>query len=143
MKDGIEALYKEVVLEHYRRPRNRSPLDDPDASSLVVNPVCGDQVRVEVKLSDSRVSSASARTRGCSIAVASGSVMTEIVTGMDRTTIAALAAQVERVVRGEDTGAQLDKRLRAFHRVAQLPSRHRCALLPWEALTEALEEAAS
>ena len=44
MKDSIEALYKEVVLEHYRRPRNREPLDAPDGSSLAVNPVCGDQV---------------------------------------------------------------------------------------------------
>ncbi len=141
MKSAIEALYKEVVLEHFRHPRNRSPLDAPDGSSLVVNPVCGDQVRVEVKLSDGRVSSMSARTRGCSIAVASGSVMTEIVAGMDRAAIAALAADVERVVRGDDSGGQLDKRLRAFHRVAQLPSRQRCALLPWEALEEALDKA--
>ena len=141
MNDAIDALYKEVVLEHFRRPRNRSPLDAPDGSSLVVNPICGDQVRVEVKLCDGRVSSASARTRGCSIAVASGSVMTEIVAGMDRAAIARLAAEVERVVRGDDSGDQLDKRLRAFHRVAQLPSRQRCALLPWEALEEALDKA--
>ena len=141
MKDPIEVLYKEVVLEHFRHPRNRSPLDAPNGSSLVVNPVCGDQVRVEVKLSDGLVSSASARTRGCSIAVASGSVMTEIVAGMDRAAITALAAEVERVVRGDDTGNELDERLRAFHRVAQLPSRQRCALLPWEALEEALNEA--
>ena len=141
VKDAIDALYKEVVLEHFRRPRNRSPLDAPDGSSLVVNPICGDQVRVEVKLCDRRVSSASARTRGCSIAVASGSVMTEIVAGMDRAAIARLAAEVERVVRGDDSGDQLDKRLRAFHRVAQLPSRQRCALLPWEALEEALDKA--
>ena len=141
MKGAIEALYKEVVLEHFRRPRNRSPLDAPDGSSLVVNPVCGDQVRVEVKLSNGRVSSTSARTRGCSIAVASGSVMTEIVAGMDRAAIVALAADVERVVRGDDSGDLLDERLRAFHRVAQLPSRQRCALLPWEALEEALDKA--
>ena len=142
MKDTIEALYKEVVLEHFRHPRNRSPLDAPDGSSLVVNPVCGDQVRVEVKLRDGRVSSTSSRTRGCSIAVASGSVMTEIVAGMDRAAIAALARDVELVVRGDDAGEHLDERLRAFHRVAQLPSRQRCALLPWEALEDALKEAA-
>ncbi len=67
--------------------------------------------------------------------------MTEIVAGMDRAAIAALAADVERVVRGDDSGDRLDKRLRAFHRVAQLPSRQRCALLPWEALAEALDKA--
>ena len=141
MKDSIEALYKEVVLEHFRRPRNRTPLDSPDGSALVVNPVCGDQVRVEVELSDGHVSSASARTRGCSIAVAAGSVMTELVRGMEPEAIARLSGEVERVVRGEDSGTQLDERLRAFARVAELPSRQRCALLPWEALEEALEQA--
>ncbi|MEE9280371.1 MAG: SUF system NifU family Fe-S cluster assembly protein [Myxococcota bacterium] len=141
MKDSIEALYKEVVLEHFRRPRNRNPLDSPDGSALVVNPLCGDQVRVEVELSDGRVSSASARTRGCSIAVAAGSVMTELVRGMELEAIARLSGELERVVRGEDSGTQLDERLRAFARVADLPSRQRCALLPWEALEEALEQA--
>ena len=141
MKDSIEALYKEVVLEHYRRPRNREPLDAPDGSSLAVNPVCGDQVRVEVKLRDGHVASASARTRGCSIAVAAGSVMTERVVGMDLEAISELAAQVKRVVRGEEGGEELAPSLRAFGRVAELPSRHRCALLAWEALQEALAEA--
>ena len=141
MKDSIEALYKEVVLEHFRRPRHRTPLDSPDGSALVVNPLCGDQVRVEVQLSDGRVSAASARTRGCSIAVAAGSVMTELVRGMEPEAIARLSGEVERVVRGEDSGTQLDERLRAFARVADLPSRQRCALLPWEALAEALEQA--
>ncbi len=141
MRDSIEALYKEVVLEHFRRPRNRTALDSPDGSALVSNPLCGDQVRVEVELSGRRVSSASARTRGCSIAVAAGSVMTELVRGMEPKAIARLSSEVERVVRGEDTGTNLDERLRAFARVADLPSRQRCALLPWEALEEALEQA--
>ena len=141
MKDSIEALYKEVVLEHYRRPRNQEPLDAPDGSSLAVNPVCGDQVRVEVKLRDGHVARASARTRGCSIAVAAGSVMTERVAGMAPAAISELARQVKRVVRGEGGGEELAPSLRAFGRVAELPSRHRCALLAWEALQEALAEA--
>ncbi len=140
MKDSIEALYKEVVLEHFRRPRNRSPLESPDGTSTVLNPLCGDQVRVEVKVENGRVSDTSAATRGCSIAVAAGSVMTELVAGMDPAAISRLADEVGRVVRGEEAGEQLDKRLRAFGRVADLPSRQRCALLPWEALEEALQE---
>jgi len=110
-RDELEALYREVVLEHYRNPRHRSALAHPSADARVTNPICGDQVHVEVELADGRIADVSARARGCSIAVASGSVMTELV---------------------------LDPRLRAFGRVAELPSRQRCATLAWEALTEAL-----
>ncbi len=139
-RDGIEALYREVVLEHYRHPRNRHAIDAPDASALASNPVCGDQVRVDVRLDGEHVTEVSARTRGCSIAVAAGSVMTELVSGHSRAEAAELAATLASVVRGESAGEALDPRLRAFARVADLPSRQRCARLPWEALEEALSQ---
>lgn len=138
MTSSVEALYKEVVLEHFRRPRNRTPLDAPTGSALAVNPVCGDQVQVEVTLAAGQVAGISARARGCSIAVASGSVMTEVVKTLDPAAIQALTEKFERMIHGEVPGDDLDERLRAFARVADLPSRQRCALLPWEALQEAI-----
>ena len=79
--DPLDALYRDVVLEHYRKPRNRKPLNHPSASALVQNPLCGDQVRVEIRLERDRLSEVSVRARGCSITVAAGSVMTELVRG--------------------------------------------------------------
>ena len=73
-----ELLYREVVLEHYRNPRNRRPLPDPKRSASVRNPLCGDQVDVEVSREGDRIQAVCVRTRGCSIAVAAGSVMTEL-----------------------------------------------------------------
>ncbi len=139
---AIEALYREVVLEHYRNPRNRAPLVHPTAEALVSNPVCGDQVRVEVELRDGRIADVSARARGCSIAVAAGSVMTELVQGLAPEQARALGEIAARISLGGAADPGIDTRLRAFARVAALPSRRRCATLAWEALAEALSVAA-
>lgn len=138
----LEALYREVVLEHYRNPRHRAPLAHPSAEARVANPVCGDQVHVEVELADGRIADVSARARGCSIAVAAGSVMTELVRGLSPGESAALGETAARIVRGEPAPEGADARLRAFARLAALPSRQRCALLAWEALSEALAQTA-
>jgi nitrogen fixation NifU-like protein len=137
-RDALEALYREVVLEHYRNPRNRTALARVTGEARVVNPICGDQVHVEVELADGRIASVSSRARGCSIAVASGSVMTELVQGKTPEEARASSDALARVVRGETPAPELDPRLRAFGRVASLPSRQRCATLAWEALAEAL-----
>lgn len=134
----IEALYREVVLEHYRNPRNRAPLERPSAEALVSNPVCGDQVRVEVELESDRIAAVSARARGCSIAVAAASVMTELVRGLAPGEARELGEQAAAIARGLPAPAGTDERLRAFARVAALPSRQRCATLAWEALAECL-----
>ena len=137
--DPLDALYRDVVLEHYRKPRNRKPLDRPSASALVQNPLCGDQVRVEIRTDGERLSEVSVRARGCSITVAAGSVMTELVWGRSAQEVRELKTVLARIVSGETAPAALDDRLRAFACVAQLPARERCALLPWEGLVEALE----
>jgi nitrogen fixation NifU-like protein len=139
--DALEALYREVVLEHYRRPRHREPLAAPDGAATAHNPVCGDQARVEVCLEGERVRDVSARVRGCSIAVASGSVMAELVLDRPAGAGAELKKQLEAIVAGEPAGPELDPRLRAFAGVAPMRSRHRCALLAWEAFEAALARA--
>lgn len=139
--DPVQALYRQVVLDHYRKPRHREPLARADGESTVHNPVCGDQVMVQVTLAGDSIAAISARTRGCSIAVAAGSVMAELLTGAARDDVEPLRAALERVVLGGGAPADLDERLRAFAGVAPHRSRHRCATLPWEALEEALAHA--
>jgi nitrogen fixation NifU-like protein len=140
-RDAVEALYREVVLDHYRQPRHRKPLQDPDGAATVDNPVCGDQVRVQVRLEDTRLEEVAAQTRGCSIAVAAGSVMTEIAIGRRVDEVPKLRAALERVVQGEMPEGELDRRLQAFAGVTRFPARRRCALLAWEALETALRAA--
>jgi nitrogen fixation NifU-like protein len=140
-RDATEELYREVVLEHYRRPRHREPLGHPDGSATVDNPVCGDQVRVEVRLDGSSIGEISARVRGCSIAVAAGSIMGELVIGCAVDEIPGLRRALQGLVDGEPPDESLDRQLRAFAGVSRFPARRRCATLPWEALEEALKEA--
>jgi nitrogen fixation NifU-like protein len=137
----LERLYRETVLVHYRHPRNRAPLAAPQGRALVDNPVCGDQVRVEIVLAEGRIAEVAAIARGCSIAVASGSVMTERVRGLDRAAASALGTALDDLVHGRPVPPDLAPELRAFARVVDLPSRRRCALLAWEALDQAIGEA--
>ena len=140
--DPLAALYREVVLDHFRSPRNRAPLSQPSGSGRALNPVCGDEVRVEVSLRAGCIADSSARAQGCSIAVAAASVLTELVAGLAPEAALQLGDRLAALVHGAGSEAGLDERLRAFAPVARLPSRRRCAQLAWEALAEALDGAA-
>jgi len=136
----IEALYRATVLEHYRNPRNRRPLSAPDGSALVHNPVCGDQVRVEIQRDGPRLDALAAISRGCSIAVASASVMTEWARGRSTEEVRAAHAALCRLVEDGEVDPALPEPMRPFAPVAGWPARRRCALLAWEALLSALGE---
>jgi nitrogen fixation NifU-like protein len=137
----LEQLYRDVVLEHYREPRHRERLSSPDGRGAAVNPTCGDSVEVEVALRGGRVAELSSRALGCSIAVAAGSVLGELMVGRESAAAPRLAAQLGDIVAGRGGAADADPRLRAFAPLARVPARQRCALLAWEALAAALADA--
>lgn len=132
-----EALpYREELLDHYRRPRNRGALTDATAVGRVSNPLCGDEVEVGVGLHGGRVSWARFRGHGCAICIASASLMTEAVSGKSRSEGRALSAAMREWL---GTEAQpLPEAMAPLAPVRAHPTRHRCALLPWEALDQAL-----
>ncbi len=131
-------LYGAIVVEHYRRPRNREPLAAPDASATADNPVCGDRVQVEIRREAGAIAEISARALGCSVTVASASVMTELVRARTPAQVGATRRELEATLRGDLIAETTDARLRAFAGLAPHPSRHRCATLAWEALEQAL-----
>ena len=138
----VEALYQELILDHYRRPRNRGELPGADATAALRNPLCGDELAVAVALDGDIVREARFTGRGCSLSQASASMMTELVRGRTRREVRDLDRRFRALVLGEEGRApggtgELGS-LRAFAGVARLPSRHRCVLLPWEALERAL-----
>jgi SUF system NifU family Fe-S assembly protein len=140
--DGeIEALYRDVVLAHYREPRHRAPLASPDGRGHAVNPTCGDAVDVEVALRDGRIAEVSARALGCSIAVAAGSVIADVILGREPAEAGHVADELARIVAGREVEGA-DPRLQAFAPLANVPARQRCALLACEALAAALDDAA-
>jgi nitrogen fixation NifU-like protein len=138
----IAALYQELILDHYRRPRNKGELPGASAEVTMRNPLCGDEIRLEVAFDGDLVSDLRFSGRGCSISQASASMMTQLVKGKTSEEIESLRDRFRDMVMGNTSGAD-DKSLgslRAFSGVARFPARVRCALLAWNAMESALEE---
>jgi nitrogen fixation protein NifU and related proteins len=140
MTADAPALYQQVILDHYRRPRNVGPLTDARHADGN-NPLCGDRVTVYVRVSERVVSEVSFEGVGCAICVASASLMTESVCGKTIRDVDRLAAQIHHLVTAvpgapvEDLGA-----LAALSGVRQFPVRAKCALLPWQTLLAAIHD---
>jgi len=137
----VGALYQEMILDHYRRPRNKGEIENPDETIVMKNPLCGDEITVQIRYEGDAVADVGFSGRGCSISQASASMMTQLVKGKSRDEIEGLRSRFREMVMG-DTTALEDKSLgslRALGGVSKFPARVKCALLAWNALEEALE----
>ena len=134
----LSALYQEIILDHYRRPRNKGTLEAADEHVEIRNPLCGDEVELEVKFDGDTVAELRFTGKGCSISQASASMMTQAVKGKSRDEAAAIFHQFHRLVHGEAPADKTLGELRAMAGVSRFPARMRCALLAWGALNEAL-----
>jgi nitrogen fixation protein NifU and related proteins len=138
----IGALYQEMILDHYRRPRNKGTLENPDASVEIKNPLCGDEIGLQVAFEGNSVCDLKFSGRGCSISQASASMMTQLVKGKTAEEIDSIRKRFRDLMLGVSSAAD-DPRLgslRALSGVARFPARIRCALLAWNALEAALAE---
>ena len=136
----IAAMYQEMILDHYRRPRNKGTLENPDASAEMRNPLCGDEIDLQVTFSGDALDDLRFRGRGCSISQASASMMTQIVKGKSSAEVDDIRNRFRQLVLGDQTAAT-DARLgslRAFSGVSRFPARVKCALLAWNALDTVL-----
>lgn len=137
----IAALYQELILDHYRKPRNKGKLENADATIEMRNPLCGDEVDLQVIYNGDSIGDVKFSGRGCSISQASASMMTQIVKGKSREEIDAIRAKFRDLIMGDMAAAE-DKSLgslRALSGVSKFPARVKCALLAWNALETALE----
>ncbi len=144
---ALEDLYREVILDHYRNPRNRGHLADPDATAQGVNPLCGDEVTIELRFEGDTVAEVGVEGQGCSISQASASMMTEAVRGKTRDEIAEMVAKFRQMMsidEADDIGLDPDRPgsvlgdIEALQGVRQYPVRIKCASLGWNTLLEAL-----
>ncbi|MBT5775233.1 MAG: SUF system NifU family Fe-S cluster assembly protein, partial [Dehalococcoidia bacterium] len=130
----------EIILDHYRAPRNRGELESPTCSADGSNPLCGDQVHVAVELDGDRIESIRFSGEGCSISQASASMMTEHVLGMDGAHAHAAIEQFQALMLNGEPPA--DSELgdsEALAGVAKFPARVKCASLGWKTLEQALD----
>ena len=129
-------MYQDELLAHYRAPHNRRDLADPTGSGARLNPLCGDEIRVQVRLEHGLISDVGFGGRGCSIATASASMLTDVIRGLAPRDALALADSIDAMLRGE-TRAVPDS-VRSLQGVTPFPARHGCATMPWAALRDAL-----
>ena len=139
----LDDLYRDVILDHYRRPRNRGQRDDATVSAEGFNPSCGDEIQLSVAIIDGAVNGVGFGGSGCSISQSSASMMTEAMTGRSLGSAREMSKHVQQML--TDDSFDLDAvdlgDLEALSGVAKFPVRIKCGLLAWKVLDQALANA--
>ena len=138
----LDGLYGDAIMDHYRHPRCRQPVQNPDLVTHDFNPLCGDEVTLQLRLDDSRrVIAVSSHSQGCSIIQASASMLAEAMEGLTLSQLTDLSQTFRNMMQGkpppEQTPGDLGN-LEALQAVRQHPVRIKCALLPWTALEQGI-----
>jgi nitrogen fixation NifU-like protein len=140
-EDELDDLYREVILDHYRNPHRRGSLPSPTASHEGYNPLCGDEVTVEIKTKGEVIEDIAFHGGGCSISQASASMMADAIVGKTVPEARALFKAFTAVMQGsEEVDPERLGDLEALVGVRRFPVRVKCATLAWHTLEEALEE---
>ena len=136
---ALEELYKEVILDHYKSPRNKRSLPGAEISCRKNNPLCGDEIEVHAHVDGGRIEAITFEGQGCSISQASASMMTEAVSGRSTDAARDLATEFRGMMEGAvDPDEERIGDLVALKGVVKYPVRIKCAVLAWDVLQEAL-----
>lgn len=137
---SLEELYKEVILDHYRAPRNKGNVEQADIHIHRDNPLCGDEIDLYVDIEDGKITGISFDGKGCSISQASISMMTEKIKGIAAEDAENLANTFKAMMQGEDPkDEEALGELLALKGVQKYPVRIKCALLGWNTFLEGLK----
>ena len=140
----LSSLYQQLILEHYRNPRNKSELEEKTVEIHMANPVCGDEIRLQLRIEGDQIAEAKFVGQGCSISQAAISMMTTKLQGSKLDDAEALAKRFTEMMHGDEEAAS-DRTLgdlRALKGVSKFPVRIKCALIGFDALQEALKKSA-
>ena len=143
---GIEDLYREIILDHYRTPRNRGELQPPAVCAEGNNPLCGDDIRIYLDVADGVVRDVKFSGQGCSISQSSTSMMTVAVKGKPVAEVLAFVRRFKHMMTLTEGDDEVDQSINlgdieALQGVVKFPVRIKCATLGWNALLEAITEA--
>jgi len=136
--NDLGDLYQEIILDHYKKPRNAGRIEQPTCSAAGDNPLCGDKISVTVKKTGDRIEDIRWNGAGCAISTASASLMSEAVKGKTLREFEGLFDKFHAMVTGTGGAEGLDK-LEVFSGVSEFPLRVKCASLAWHTLKAALE----
>jgi len=138
----LNSLYQQLILDHYRKPHNKGELDDKTVEVHLNNPVCGDEIRLQLRIEGDHIAEAKFVGQGCSISQAAASMMTTLLKGRPLDEADGLAERFTEMMHGDESAAK-DRALgdlRALAGVSKFPVRIKCALLGFEALQKAIAQ---
>lgn len=138
--DALDALYQETILDHYQHPRNHARLLDPTVATEGHNPLCGDQLALQLKLAGGHIAKVGLQGKGCAISQASASMMSEAIQDQTPEEAERLAGAFRQFMTSEERPDEDLGTLAVLEGVRQFPTRIKCATLGWMTLQEALKE---
>ena len=139
----LDSLYQQLILDHSKSPHGRHPIEDVTASSHQVNPTCGDEVTVSLRVRDDAIQALGWEGHGCAISQASASLLSTLVTGQTVAEATSLLAEFREAMRSRGTIELDEDRFGdaiALNGVSRYVARVKCAMLSWVALERALED---
>lgn len=137
----LNDLYRRVIMDHYKNPRNRGEFSDDAISIQLNNPTCGDRISLQLQVEEGRVVNARFTGEGCSISMSSASMMTEAVKGKKLEEALNLAERFSLLMQGQDVEFEELEDIEALSGVNKFPARIKCATLAWNALKKGVDSA--
>lgn len=139
--NNLDTLYRQVIMDHYKNPRNRGELEGDSLTVNMNNPTCGDRIQLQMKVEDGKIADAKFVGEGCSISLSSASMMTQAVKGQTVEDALALSDIFSNIMLGKDYDEdRFDLGdIEALQGVAKFPARIKCATLAWKAMEKGLD----
>lgn len=139
--NNLDQLYRSVIMDHYKTPRNKGTIENDSINIEMNNPTCGDRIHLTLQVEDGIVKDAKFDGEGCSISMASASMMTQAVKGKDVDTALGLSKTFSDMMLGKDYNDSVDLGdIEALQGVSQFPARIKCATLAWKAMEKGVHE---
>jgi nitrogen fixation NifU-like protein len=141
-----DDLYRETILDHYHHPRHRGKIEEPGVTIEGVNPLCGDELTLYLNVKDGTVEDLKIEAKGCSISMASGSMMSEAVHGQPVEQVKHVVDLFKQMMLDKNKEVELPEELEdleALQGVKKYPVRIKCALLPWNTLLQGIQESSA
>jgi nitrogen fixation NifU-like protein len=139
--NNLDALYRQVIMDHYKKPRNRGILEDGSHTINMNNPTCGDRIQLTMKVEDGVVKDVRYEGEGCSISMSSASMMTQAIKGKKIEEALKLAKIFSDMIQGKEYDEDVDLGdIEALQGVSKFPARIKCATLAWKAMEKGLKE---
>lgn len=136
----LDDLYRRVIMDHYKSPRNKGAFDGGAVSVEMNNPTCGDRIALQLQVKDGVIQDARFTGEGCSISLASASMMTDALKGKTFEEALNIARDFSAMMKGEEAEFEYED-IYALSGVTKFPARIKCATLPWNAMKKGIESA--